>query len=87
MGPYLVCGYLTLVTGELYAHSMRSLASTVFHHYVAADNASEAFASLKRIHGMMPYFMLKATLKISNPIAMIRSMCPVSTSSVSQTSM
>ena len=49
------------------------LASTVFHHFVAADNASESFASLKRIHGMMPYFMLKATLKISNPVAMIRS--------------
>ncbi|KAF7798377.1 hypothetical protein EIP86_009598 [Pleurotus ostreatoroseus] len=49
-----------------------SLASTVFQHFVAADNASESFASLKRIHGMMPYFMLKAALKISNPIAMIR---------------
>ena len=49
------------------------LASTVFHHFVAADNTSESFASLKRIHGMMPYFMLKATLKISNPVAMIRS--------------
>ncbi|KAJ3520718.1 hypothetical protein NM688_g9123 [Phlebia brevispora] len=49
-----------------------SLASTVFQHFVAADNASESFAGLKRIHGMMPYFMLKAALKISNPIAMIR---------------
>ncbi|KAH9951572.1 hypothetical protein B0H21DRAFT_181176 [Amylocystis lapponica] len=49
-----------------------SLASTVFHHFIAADNASESFASLKRIHGLMPYFMLKAALKISNPIAMIR---------------
>ncbi|KAF7324256.1 PX-domain-containing protein [Mycena sanguinolenta] len=37
------------------------------------DNASETFASLKRIHGLMPYFMLKAALRISNPIAMIRS--------------
>ena len=44
----------------------------MFQHFVAADNASESFASLKRIHGMMPYFMLKAALKISNPIAMIR---------------
>lgn len=55
--------------------SLSSLASTVFHHFVAADNASESFASMKRIHGMMPYFMLKATLKISNPMAMIRSKC------------
>ncbi|EKM59516.1 uncharacterized protein PHACADRAFT_250075 [Phanerochaete carnosa HHB-10118-sp] len=49
-----------------------SMASTVFQKFVAADNASEAFAGLKRIHGMMPYFMLKAALKISNPMAMIR---------------
>ncbi|KAF8076412.1 hypothetical protein FPV67DRAFT_1407785 [Lyophyllum atratum] len=49
-----------------------SLASTVFHQFVASDNSSETFASLKRIHGLMPYFMLKTALKISNPIAMIR---------------
>lgn len=51
---------------------VNSLASTVFHHFIAADNASESFAGLKRIHGLMPYFMLKAALKISNPMAMIR---------------
>ena len=50
-----------------------SLASTVFRQYVASDDASESFASLKRIHGLIPYFMLKAALKISNPISMIRS--------------
>ncbi len=44
----------------------------MFHHYVAADNASETFASMKRIHGLMPYFMLKAALKVSNPMSMIR---------------
>jgi hypothetical protein len=49
------------------------LASTVFHHYIASDDASESLAGLKRIHGFMPYFMLKAALKISNPVAMIRS--------------
>jgi Domain of unknown function in PX-proteins (DUF3818) len=49
------------------------MASTIFHHYVAADDASESLAGLKRIHGFMPYFMLKAALKISNPVAMIRS--------------
>ncbi|KAF8640050.1 hypothetical protein AX17_001292 [Amanita inopinata Kibby_2008] len=50
-----------------------SLASTIFHQYVASDDSSESFAGLKRIHGLMPYFMLKTTLKISNPISMIRS--------------
>lgn len=44
----------------------------MFHHFVAADNASETFAGLKRIHGLMPYFMLKAVLKVSNPMGMIR---------------
>ncbi|KAJ7781216.1 hypothetical protein B0H16DRAFT_1658847 [Mycena metata] len=50
-----------------------SLAATVFQQFVAADTASETFATLKRIHGLMPYFMLKTALRISNPIAMIRS--------------
>ncbi|KAH0839734.1 hypothetical protein J3R83DRAFT_674 [Lanmaoa asiatica] len=50
-----------------------SLASTIFQTFVASDNSSETFASLKRIHGLMPYFLLKAALKISNPVAMIRS--------------
>ncbi|EIM88426.1 uncharacterized protein STEHIDRAFT_95601 [Stereum hirsutum FP-91666 SS1] len=49
-----------------------SLASTVFQHFVAADDASETLAGLKRIHGLMPYFMLKTALKISNPVGMIR---------------
>lgn len=53
--------------------TLPSLASKIFQHFVASDDASESFATLKRIHGLMPYFMLKAALKISNPIAMIRS--------------
>ncbi|KAJ3857420.1 hypothetical protein EV368DRAFT_30340 [Lentinula lateritia] len=51
-----------------------SLASTVFQQLVASDNSSQTFASLKRLHGLMPYFMMKAALKISNPMGMIRSM-------------
>ena len=50
-----------------------SLAATVFQHLVAADDASETLASVKRIHGLVPYMLLKGALKISNPIAMIRS--------------
>ncbi|TFK28729.1 hypothetical protein FA15DRAFT_633092 [Coprinopsis marcescibilis] len=49
-----------------------SLASTVFHTFVASDTASETFAGLKRIHSLMPYLLLKGALKIANPIAMIR---------------
>jgi hypothetical protein len=62
--------YCVLVTNFL---PNFSLAATVFQHFLAADDSPESFASLKRIHGLMPYFMLKAALKISNPIAMIRS--------------
>ncbi|KAH9482684.1 PX domain-containing protein [Psilocybe cubensis] len=51
-----------------------SLASTVFQMFVASDDASETFSGLKRIHGLMPYFMMKTALKITNPVAMIRSM-------------
>jgi hypothetical protein len=49
-----------------------SLAATIFQIFVAADNASDTLNQLKRIHGMMPYFMLKGILKVSNPMAMIR---------------
>ena len=48
------------------------LAATIFQTFVASDTASETLAGLKRIHGQMPYFMLKGILKISNPMAMIR---------------
>lgn len=50
----------------------RSLAATIFQIFVAADNASDTLTQLKRIHGMMPYFMLRGILKVSNPMAMIR---------------
>ncbi|KAJ9127616.1 hypothetical protein QFC24_001026 [Naganishia onofrii] len=49
-----------------------SLAATIFQMFVAADSASDTFTQLKRIHGLMPYFMLKGILKVSNPMAMIR---------------
>ncbi|KAI9574880.1 hypothetical protein HD554DRAFT_2050706 [Boletus coccyginus] len=54
-----------------------SLASTIFRTFVASDNSSETFASLKRIHGLIPYFLLKAALKISNPVAMIRTILDI----------
>ncbi|CAE6448712.1 unnamed protein product [Rhizoctonia solani] len=51
-----------------------SLASTIFQHLVAADSASETLTGLKRLHGLMPYFVMKGILKVSNPMAMIRGM-------------
>ncbi|KAI9634480.1 uncharacterized protein MKK02DRAFT_34448 [Dioszegia hungarica] len=49
-----------------------SLAATIFQLFVASDTASDQIYALKRIHGLMPYFVLKGILKISNPMAMIR---------------
>lgn len=49
-----------------------SLAGTIFQMFVASDNASETFMQLKRLHGMLPYFVLKGILRVSNPMAMIR---------------
>ncbi|PPQ77762.1 hypothetical protein CVT25_011197 [Psilocybe cyanescens] len=48
--------------------SLTSLASTVFQMFIASDDASETFSGLKRIHGLMPYFMMKTALKITNPV-------------------
>lgn len=72
MGTYIVRSERRSHARKLTICAFVRLASTVFHHFVAADNASESFASLKRIHGLMPYFMMKTVLKISNPMGMIR---------------
>ena len=49
-----------------------SLASTIYSLFVGSDNSSNVFQQLKRIHGLMPYFMIRGILRISNPVAMIR---------------
>ncbi|KAG8931592.1 hypothetical protein FRC01_001097 [Tulasnella sp. 417] len=49
-----------------------TLASAIFQQLIAADSASETFSSLKRLHGLMPYTVMKGILKISNPVGMIR---------------
>ncbi|KAG2156083.1 hypothetical protein DEU56DRAFT_765475 [Suillus clintonianus] len=54
-----------------------TLASTIFQMFVASDTASETFASMKRLHGLMPYFLLRTALKISSPVAMIRSVVDI----------
>ena len=51
---------------------MDRFAATIFQLFVASDTASDTLASLKRLHGLMPYFVLKGILKVSNPMAMIR---------------
>ncbi|PWN97790.1 hypothetical protein FA09DRAFT_329956 [Tilletiopsis washingtonensis] len=50
-----------------------SAASTLFHLFMGSDTSSDLFGQLKRIHGLMPYFMLRGILRISNPVYMVRS--------------
>ncbi|PWN50886.1 hypothetical protein IE53DRAFT_410573 [Violaceomyces palustris] len=49
-----------------------SLASTIFHVFMGSDTSSDIFSQLKRMHGLMPYFVLRGILRVSNPVAMIR---------------
>ena len=49
-----------------------SFASTIYQTFVGSDTSSETFSGLKRIHALMPYFVLRSILRISNPIAMVR---------------
>lgn len=49
-----------------------SAASTLFHLFMGSDTSSDLFGQLKRIHGLMPYFMMRQVLRISNPVTMIR---------------
>ena len=50
-----------------------SMASGLFTMFVARDSSSRAFAHLKYMHSMMPYFVVRGILRISNPVAMMRS--------------
>ncbi|TIA87762.1 hypothetical protein E3P99_02991 [Wallemia hederae] len=49
-----------------------SFASTLYSTFISSDTSSDTFSGLKTIHGLMPYFVLRGILKISNPIAMVR---------------
>lgn len=50
-----------------------SMASGLFSMFVGRDSSSRAFAHLKYMHSMMPYFVIRNILRISNPVAMLRS--------------
>lgn len=76
MGQDLVSGQVQESSEKRNAYQVEpvsSLASTVYQLFLGSDNSSSSFAQLKRMHGMMPYFMLRGILRISNPVAMIRS--------------
>ncbi len=39
------------------------VAATIYHLFVAEDNSSELFSQAKRIHGLMPYTLLRNLLR------------------------
>lgn len=47
------------------------IAATIYHLFLAEDNSPELFAQLKRIHGLVPYGMLKNVIRIANPAAVM----------------
>lgn len=71
MGKNIVRGALSLLLME--TDMIYRLASTVYQLFLGSDTSSSTFASLKRTHSLMPYFMLRSILRISNPVSMIRS--------------
>ena len=48
------------------------IAAVIYHLFVAEDNSTELFAQMQKVHGLMPYTILKNILRFSNPIAMLR---------------
>ncbi|KAJ6028016.1 hypothetical protein N7540_003592 [Penicillium herquei] len=47
------------------------IAATVYHLFLAEDNSPELFAQAKRIHGLVPYTLLKNVIRIANPAAVM----------------
>ncbi|KAK9452468.1 hypothetical protein V1511DRAFT_507608 [Dipodascopsis uninucleata] len=48
------------------------VAATIYHLFVAQDNASELLAQTRRIHRLMPYGLLKNVIRFSNPVSMMK---------------
>ena len=51
-----------------------SFASALFSIFASSDTAPSNFAQLKHVHSIMPYFVIRGILRISNPVSMIRAM-------------
>lgn len=47
------------------------VAATIYHIFLAEDNAAEMFQQGKRIHAMIPYTIMKNIIRIANPAAVI----------------
>jgi hypothetical protein len=47
------------------------VAATLYHIFLAEDNSPELFAQAKRIHGLVPYTLMKNVIRIANPAAVM----------------
>ncbi|OQE30117.1 hypothetical protein PENSTE_c002G03528 [Penicillium steckii] len=47
------------------------VAATIYHLFLAEDNSPELFAQAKRIHGLIPYTLMKNVIRIANPAAVM----------------
>jgi hypothetical protein len=47
------------------------VAATLYHLFLAEDNSPELFAQAKRIHGLVPYTLMKNVIRIANPAAVM----------------
>lgn len=55
----------------MYANLHR-IAAVIYHLFIAEDNSGELFVQGQRIHGFLPYSVLKNILRFSNPIGILR---------------
>ncbi|EPS27044.1 hypothetical protein POX_g08657 [Penicillium oxalicum] len=53
------------------------VAATVYHVFLAEDNSPEMFAQFKRIHGLVPYTLMKNVIRIANPAAVMSSVLDI----------
>ncbi|KAF7713782.1 Phox domain-containing protein [Penicillium ucsense] len=53
------------------------VAATIYHVFLAEDNSPEMFAQFKRIHGLVPYTLMKNVIRIANPAAVMSSVLDI----------
>lgn len=64
--------FLSRTTGTSSNDSVYSFAYSLHNHFIVDDAGAENVASLKRLHNLIPYRVLAAILRYSNPMAMVK---------------
>ena len=53
------------------------MAATIYHLFLAEDNSPELFAQAKRIHSLIPYSVLKQTIRFTNPALVMKAVLDI----------